>query len=258
MQRISNDWFQEAKRSSLLTRLFQIRSKEISQANLTGDTVASNFAPVSGWIGRHTRAHAGSRSLQHQHERGPSICSPSALRSTPPQSTAHLSAPSPPPSAPSGIGLGDAQFAIRVLRLVMFPPSNGCQIVVVFQLSSVEILLENRHFTQELPVLQSLLFQGAPFGFDLVGPLHKETDPAAQDLQLPPGWSPVLPVLSSGVPRIARSPSTDGSTGSVANRDSVRCRGPTGAGQLAAVHTIHQTFVLAVVRSQIKVFGADL
>ena len=107
VQRISNDWFQKARRNSLLTRLFQIRSKEISQANLTGASV---------WIGRHTRAHAGSRSLQH--ERGPSICSPSALRSTPPQSTIHsvgrrapilsaqLPAPSPLPSAPSGIGLG--------------------------------------------------------------------------------------------------------------------------------------------------------
>ena len=35
----------------------------------------------------------------------------------------------------------------------------------------------------------------------------------------------------------------------------MRCRGPAGAGQLAAAHTIRQTFVLAVVRSQIKVFG---
>ena len=104
----------------------------------------------------------------------------------------------------------------------------------------------------------SFLFQGAPFGFNVVGPLHKETDPAAHDLDLPDRWSPLLLVLSSGVPRIARSPSTDGpSTGSVANRDSVRCRGPTGAGQLAAVHTIRQTFVLAVVRSQIKVFGTQ-
>ena len=106
VQWISNDWLQKARRNSLLTRLFQVRSKEIWQANLTGDTVASNFAPVSSWIGRHTRAHAGSRSLHH--ERGPSICIPSALRLTPPQSTihsagrrapilpAHLSAPSPP------------------------------------------------------------------------------------------------------------------------------------------------------------------
>ena len=47
VQWISNDWLQKARRNSLLTRLFQIRSKEISQANLTGDTVASKFAPVS-------------------------------------------------------------------------------------------------------------------------------------------------------------------------------------------------------------------
>ena len=81
-------------------------------------------------------------------------------------------------------------------------------------------LLVYRHFTQELPVLQSLLFQGASFSFDVVGPLHTETDPAAQYLQLPPVWC---------------SPCT-----LVANRDSVRCRGPTGG---AAVHTIRQTFV---------------
>ena len=72
---------------------------------------------------------------------------------------------------------------------------------------------------------RTFLFQGASFSFDVVGPLHKETYPAAQDLQLPPGWSPVLLVLLSGVPRIARSSSTDGpSTGSAANHDSVRCR----------------------------------
>ena len=145
---------------------------------------------------------------------------------------------------------------LRVLRLVMLPPANGCQIAVAFQFSSVEILLENRHLTQELPVLQSLLFQGASLSFDVVGPLHKETDPAAQDLQLPPGWIPILLVLLSGVPHIARSSSSDRpSTGSVASHDPVRCRGPTGAGHLAAGHTIRETFVLAVVRSQIKVFG---
>ena len=93
----------------------------------------------------------------------------------------------------------------RVLRLVMFPPSNGCQIGVMFQLSSVEILLVYRHLSQELPVLKSFLFQGAPFGFNVVGPLHKETDPAAHDFR----WNPALLVLSSSVPHIARSPSAD-------------------------------------------------
>ena len=130
----------------------------------------------------------------------------------------------------------------------MLLPRNGCQFVVVFQLISVEILL----------VPKSLLSQGASFSFDAVGPLHKETDPAAQDLQLPPRWSPVLLVLLSGVHRIALSPPSDKpSTGRAADHDSVRCRGPIGAGQLAAPHTIRQTFVLAVVRNQIKVFGRD-
>ena len=136
----------------------------------------------------------------------------------------------------------------------MFPPSNGGQIGVLFQLSTVEILLVYRHLAQELPVLKSFLFQGASFSFDVVGSLHKETDPAAQDLQLPPGWSPALLVLLSGVPRIARSSSTDRpSTGSAANHDSVRFRGPTRAGHHVAGHTIRQTFVLAVVRGQISV-----
>ena len=129
VQWISNDWSQKARRNWLLTRLFQIRSKEIWQANLTGDTVASNFAPASGWISRHTRAHAGSRSLHH--ELGPSICTPSALRLTPPQSTihsaerrapilpAHLPAPSPPPSAQKwdrtwcGVGGADPATCLR-------------------------------------------------------------------------------------------------------------------------------------------------
>ena len=43
----------------------------------------------------------------------------------------------------------------------------------------------------------------------------------------------------------------------MANHDSVRCRGPKGAGQLAAVHIIRQIFDLAVVHSQIKVFGTN-
>ena len=38
----------------------------------------------------------------------------------------------------------------------------------------------------------------------------------------------------------------------MANHDFVQCRGPAGAGQLAAVHIIRQTIVLAVVQSQIK------
>ena len=68
-------------------------------------------------------------------------------------------------------------------------------------------------------VRAALAAKGASFSFDEVGPLRKETDPAAQNLELPPGWSPVLLVLLSGVPRIARSSSTDRpSTGSVASR----------------------------------------
>ena len=83
-----------------------------------------------------------------------------------------------------------------------------------------------RHLSHELPVLKPPPFQGASFSSDVVGPLHKETDRTAQDLQLPPRWSPVLLVLLSGAPRIAHSPSSDRpSTGRATNHDSVRCRG---------------------------------
>ena len=129
----------------------------------------------------------------------------------------------------------------------MLLPRNGCQFV--FNSSLLKSSSYPSRCSPRVPPSVSI---------DAVVPLHKETDPAAQDLQLPPRWSPVLLVLLSGVPRIALSPPSDKpSTGRAADHDSVRCRGPIGAGQLAAPHTIRQTFVLAVVRNQIKVFGRD-